>query len=75
LTETQRLLEQEKYRYQILFTAAPDAYLVTDSLGIIKLANRAAVDMLGVPIKRVAGKPMATFFHGETQLTCRSAPH
>ena len=50
LAEHRRLLEE-----------GPDAYLVTDSRGIIREANVAAADMLGMSRRFLIGKPLSTF--------------
>lgn len=39
--------EHERFRYRELFEFAPDAYLVTDSIGLILEANKAASELLG----------------------------
>jgi PAS domain S-box-containing protein len=45
-------------RYQELFELAPDAYLVTDLLGIIREANQAAAELLVRSRKSLTGKPI-----------------
>ncbi|HEX8135356.1 MAG TPA: PAS domain-containing protein [Actinomycetes bacterium] len=46
LAATREALESERARYQELFQSAPVAYLVTDPLGRIREANRAAASLL-----------------------------
>ncbi len=41
-------VEVERHRYQDLFEFAPDGYLVTDLLGVIQEANRAAGLLLNI---------------------------
>lgn len=53
--------EAQRQRYQELFEFAPDGYLVTDSDGVIREANRAAAAMLGLEPKFLAGKPILLF--------------
>ena len=54
-------IEAEGRRYRDLFDYAPDAYLVTDPLGIIREANHAAAVLLGVEQRFLVGKPLAVF--------------
>ncbi len=62
LLQMQSLLQQERLRYKLLYHAAPDAYLVTDRLGVISQANSAAGNLLNISPDRLVGKPLATFF-------------
>ena len=55
-------LESEKSRYEDLFAAAPDGYVVTDAEGKIKEANRAAVAMFGRAPTGINGKLLRIFF-------------
>lgn len=55
------LLEQERQHYRDLFELAPDGYLVTDTLGVVREANRAAAALLAVAPDRLVGKPLASF--------------
>ncbi|MGH7999846.1 MAG: PAS domain S-box protein [Brasilonema sp.] len=61
LLQTRSLLETECQRYQDLFEFAPDAYLVTDTLGIIREANRTAAILLDISQQYLVGKPMTNF--------------
>jgi PAS domain S-box-containing protein len=56
-------LAGERQRYSEFFEYAPDAYLVTDSHGTVREANRAAAEMLGVPARTLAGKPLVNCVH------------
>ncbi len=68
LNQAQVQLAEETRRYQTLFQLAPDAYLVTDGLGVVTEANQAASELLGVPAERLAGRPVAMFFrHADLQ--------
>ncbi len=58
---TRNLLETERQRYQDLFEFAPDAYLVTDTLGIILEANHTAATLLNLSQQFMLGIPMANF--------------
>ncbi|MUH01571.1 helix-turn-helix domain-containing protein [Scytonema sp. UIC 10036] len=72
LIETRNLLEAERQRYQDLFEFAPDAYLVTDILGIIQEANRAASQLLNVPQQHLVGKPITNYVALQDRPTFRS---
>jgi two-component system, LuxR family, sensor kinase FixL len=51
-------VEAEQRRYRDLFEFAPDGYLVTDPLGVIQEANRAARALLNLPREGLAGQPL-----------------
>ncbi|ARV62979.1 transcriptional regulator [Nostocales cyanobacterium HT-58-2] len=61
LIQTRNLLEAERQRYLDLFDFAPDAYLVTDTIGIIREANRTAATLLNVSQQYLVGKPIINF--------------
>lgn len=61
LFQSRQLLEAEQRRYRELFEFAPDGYLVTNELGTIREANRAAAELLRVPANRLSGKPLTRF--------------
>jgi PAS domain S-box-containing protein len=52
---------RDRQRYQDLFDLAPDGCVVTDRVGVIQEANRAAGSMLGVAPDLLAGKPLVVF--------------
>ncbi|HXL86360.1 MAG TPA: histidine kinase dimerization/phospho-acceptor domain-containing protein, partial [Gemmatimonadaceae bacterium] len=54
--------DRERQRYFELFQFAPDACFLTDSHGIIREANVAASQLLGVPTHLLAGKTLPGFF-------------
>ena len=58
LVSTRRLLEEERRHYQELFELAPDGYLVTDMLGVIREANSNAADLLHMRRDFLIGKPV-----------------
>ena len=73
-------LEIQRSRYHDMFELAPDGYLVTDPQGLIREANKVAVELLGVPRNELTKKPIALFValgerdrfrHHLTQLTNR----
>ncbi|MEC4812845.1 MAG: PAS domain S-box protein [Scytonema sp. PMC 1069.18] len=72
LIQTRHLLEAERQRYQDLFEFAPDAYLVTDTLGVIREANRAAAELVNVPQQRLLGKPIINYVGLEDRQSFRS---
>ncbi|MCC5641886.1 PAS domain S-box protein [Nostoc sp. CHAB 5824] len=53
--------ELERRYYQDLFDFAPDGYLVTDVVGIIKEANYAGAALLSVEQNYLVGKPLIQF--------------
>lgn len=61
LADAQETTEQWRLHYQDLFNAAPEAYLVTDPLGVIAEANLAAQSLLGLSLRFLTGKPLASF--------------
>ncbi|NEO95899.1 MAG: diguanylate cyclase [Moorea sp. SIO3G5] len=54
-------VELERQRYQTLFNSAPDAYLVTNTKGVIQKANLAAANLLNVNRTFPVGKPIIVF--------------
>jgi PAS domain S-box-containing protein len=52
------LLSREHERYLAFFENAPDAYLVTDVGGSVREANRAALELLRLPLELVKGKAL-----------------
>jgi two-component system, OmpR family, sensor histidine kinase VicK len=58
---TRQELELERQNYWELFELAPDAYIVTDTLGVIQQANRFASGFLGVRKDFLIGKPLILF--------------
>nr|WP_155706983.1 ATP-binding protein [Gloeocapsopsis dulcis] len=71
LASMQVQLEAESKRYQDLFEFAPDGYLVTDAVGTIREANRAAATMLNVPQQFLLGKPLINFIPYEKRSAFR----
>lgn len=61
LIQTRTLVEAERQRYQDLFEFAPEGYLVTDAIGTIQEANRAAAELLNIPKQYLTHKPMSNF--------------
>jgi PAS domain S-box-containing protein len=71
LIESQRLLEAERQRYQELFDLALDPSLVTDAHGMIRMANRAAASLLGIPAPVLRGKALISFISIENRASFR----
>jgi PAS domain S-box-containing protein len=61
LAQARQALETEKRRYEGLFCFAPDGYLVTDLSAVIREANQAAGDLLGVRPDFLEGRPLAAY--------------
>jgi PAS domain S-box-containing protein len=61
LAVTRQGVEAERQRYQELFDFAPDGYLVTNAIGTIQEANRAAAALLAVSQRELLGKPLVVF--------------
>jgi PAS domain-containing protein len=74
LAATRDALEAERERYQDLFQSAPVAYLVTDPLGRVREANRAAAELLAVRPEFLPGKPLASFVAYDDRFTFRVMP-
>uniref|UniRef100_B8HKS6 Putative PAS/PAC sensor protein n=1 Tax=Cyanothece sp. (strain PCC 7425 / ATCC 29141) TaxID=395961 RepID=B8HKS6_CYAP4 len=65
LLQQNQQIALEYYRYQDWFDAAPIAYLVADVNGLILQANQAMAQLLNVPQRYLAGKPL-TLYLAET---------
>ncbi len=61
LASSQQMLDAEQQRYEELFDLAPDAYLVTDRMGAVQQANRAAAALFRVPEARLVGRSLSAF--------------
>jgi two-component system phosphate regulon sensor histidine kinase PhoR len=58
LRATRDLLDQERRRYDELFDLAPVGYLVTDSSGVVREANRMASEILTRQTEHFLGRPL-----------------
>jgi diguanylate cyclase (GGDEF)-like protein/PAS domain S-box-containing protein len=65
-------LESQRRRYEELFQLAPDAYIVTNPLGIVREVNRAAAELVGVEPRFLLGKPLMTFVDGDDRPDLRA---
>jgi PAS domain S-box-containing protein len=61
LLDAQKVLDNQRRRYQDLFEFAPDAYLVTDKNGQILEANQSATQLLAISNHDLIGKPLMVF--------------
>jgi two-component system, chemotaxis family, CheB/CheR fusion protein len=69
-TELERATEsilRERTRYQNLFALAPDAYLLTDSEGVLIEANARAEELFELSAALLRGKPLVTFIASKRQ--------
>jgi PAS domain S-box-containing protein len=72
LIKARNAVEEERQRYQELFEFAPDGYFVTDTEGVIREANRAAGELLGIPPQFLTGKPLTNYFPVEERRSFRT---
>ena len=61
LEQARLTIDVQRQRYEDLFDAAPEAYLVTDRHGILREVNGAAAQELNLPREHLAGKPLLHF--------------
>src|SRR4051812_25106244 len=62
LLSSREAIDRERQKYFELFELAPDAYFITDPHGVIREANVAASQLLGVPAQFLVGKRLPTYF-------------
>lgn len=68
VTEQKRMeeaLEKKSEELRIIFDANPDCTYVTDTEGIILMANRALLELQGLSREQVEGKSIFQFFAGD----------
>ncbi|MEH1965574.1 PAS domain-containing sensor histidine kinase [Nostoc sp.] len=61
LFSTQQALVAQRQRYQELFEEVPDAYLVSDTKGVIQEANSAATTLLNISKSFLLGELLETY--------------
>jgi PAS domain S-box-containing protein len=66
-------LARERVRYTAFFDHAPFACAMTEGSGIVREANGALCELLGVPATHVTGKPLALFLADGDRASFRSA--
>jgi PAS domain-containing protein len=71
LASAEETLYAERERYRELFEATPAAYLLTDTVGVVREANRRAVELLGVEHRLLVGKPLVAFVTAEQRRPLR----
>jgi PAS domain S-box-containing protein len=71
LAATAAEVRSQEARYQELFDLAPDAYVVSDALGVVREANRAAATLFHIPRAYLSGKPLAVFVDPESRRVFR----
>jgi PAS domain S-box-containing protein len=54
-------LAAERTSFEMLYEYAPDGYLVTDSVGLVRRANRMAGELFGVSRGHLINKPIVVF--------------
>ena len=69
LIMAQQIVEEERQRYHDLFEFAPDSYLVTDTTGTVKEANRVGAKLLAVSQQALIGKPLIIYLAQESHLS------
>ncbi|MDZ4874955.1 MAG: Sensor histidine kinase RcsC [Chroococcidiopsis cubana SAG 39.79] len=69
--QNQQAMQERQYYYD-LFQFSPDAYLVTDSNGVILKANRAIATLLHVPQNYLVGKPLAVYIAQSDRMSFRA---
>jgi two-component system sensor histidine kinase VicK len=62
-------LSREHQRYAEFFDHAPDAYIVTDTGGVIREANRAATELLRTERDALARRPLSHFLSAADRVT------
>jgi PAS domain S-box-containing protein len=72
LETVQHELEEERRRYQHLFHYAPDAYLLTDLVGIVREANLSAARLLNMRTRLLPGKAVVSFVAPEDRQRVRA---
>ncbi|WP_254568754.1 PAS domain-containing sensor histidine kinase [Oscillatoria sp. HE19RPO] len=72
LLSTREQVEIERERYQKLFEEAPEAYFVTNAVGVIEEANAAAEQLFNLRRPFLIEKPLAVFVGLEERSAFRS---
>ncbi len=68
LVGTRQAVEADRHRYRELFEEVPESYLVTDSAGTIREANRLAARLFGLCQEFLVGKPLVVFVAPDDRL-------
>jgi PAS domain S-box-containing protein len=73
LLDAHQNLELERERYRVLFSNAPDPYIVTNESGVIEEANSAAARLLGFETPFLEGRLFFAFLDPSTRELMRHA--
>jgi PAS domain S-box-containing protein len=65
-------LARERQRFRDLFEFLPGACLITDVVGHVRDANRAAVELLQIQSRELSGKPLSVFIAAEERTEFRN---
>lgn len=68
-------VEEERQRYRDLFDLAPDGFIVTDTIGVVRQANEAAATLLGKPKQWLVDKLLILFVTQEKRREFRMRLH
>jgi PAS domain S-box-containing protein len=71
LLDARDTIEQERERYEELFQSAPDAYFVTDGMGMLRAINQSALALLRTTSTFAVGKPLVIFVADEDRRRLR----
>ncbi|MBW4439620.1 MAG: PAS domain S-box protein [Plectolyngbya sp. WJT66-NPBG17] len=72
LVDSEEQILRERRQYQDWFDFAPDAYLITDSLGRIELANQTAYRFFNVSTGSLIGKPLSLYIASSSRSAFRA---
>ena len=67
-------LEETKGQWEKTFDAVPDLILILDSEHRIVQANKAAADLLGIPLEQIVGQRCYQLIHGR-EAPIPTCPH
>jgi PAS domain S-box-containing protein len=65
-------LARERQRFENLFEFLPEACLITDVVGHVRDANRAAIELLQILPRELSAKPLSVFICAEQRMEFRS---
>ncbi len=82
LEETRAALRVGEERYRVLYDEHPSMFVMLDSLGVIKVANRFALKELGFEERELVSRPVSDLYKDENSATimaritqCLESPH
>jgi PAS domain S-box-containing protein len=65
-------IARERQRFRDLFEFLPGACLITDAVGHVRDANRAAVELLQIQARELSGKPLSVFIAAQERTEFRN---